>query len=240
MLIVFEDRPSDAPVVERVWRSHSERAGMFRSIAACNWEMVVTRLGGRTCLTVRGPESRVSAALCPPDGEWVGIRFRVGTFMPILRPGAVRDRNDIVLPDDGGRSFRLDGAAWEYPTYENAETFVARLVREGLVAADPLVGDSLQGGPQERSARTEQRRTLRVTGLTRGAIRQIERARHAAVLLRQGKSILDVTYAAGYFDQAHLTRSMRRFVGLTPAQIARGDEQLSLLYKTEFGPVATF
>ena len=31
MLIRFEDRPSDSPVVERVWRSHSERAGAFLS-----------------------------------------------------------------------------------------------------------------------------------------------------------------------------------------------------------------
>jgi hypothetical protein len=62
VLIRFADRPSDSPVVERVWRSHSDYAGTFQSMAACNWVMVVTRLAGRTYLTVRGPETRATSA----------------------------------------------------------------------------------------------------------------------------------------------------------------------------------
>ena len=31
MFIVFEDRTSDSPFVERVWRCHSERAGTFEA-----------------------------------------------------------------------------------------------------------------------------------------------------------------------------------------------------------------
>jgi hypothetical protein len=27
MFLIFDDRPSDSPFVERVWRCHSERAG---------------------------------------------------------------------------------------------------------------------------------------------------------------------------------------------------------------------
>jgi methylphosphotriester-DNA--protein-cysteine methyltransferase len=65
------------------------------------------------------------------------------------------------------------------------------------------------------------RRFLTATGLTPGTIRQIERARHALTLLRQGRPILDVVFEAGYFDQPHLTRSLRQFMGRTPAQIAR-------------------
>jgi hypothetical protein len=38
---------SDSPVIERVWRSHSDRAGVFHSMAACNWGMLITRLEGR-------------------------------------------------------------------------------------------------------------------------------------------------------------------------------------------------
>jgi hypothetical protein len=34
MFIVFDDnRPSDSPFIEPVWRCHSERAGMFVSVA---------------------------------------------------------------------------------------------------------------------------------------------------------------------------------------------------------------
>jgi AraC-like DNA-binding protein len=51
--------------------------------------------------------------------------------------------------------------------------------------------------------------------------------------LKQGHPILDVVHEAGYYDQAHLTRSLQRFVGQTPARIAQGREQLSLLYNRE-------
>jgi hypothetical protein len=54
MFLVFEERPSDSPYVERVWRSHSERAGTFLSVASSHIEMVVSRVRGRQFLTLRG------------------------------------------------------------------------------------------------------------------------------------------------------------------------------------------
>src|SRR5688572_22350576 len=139
MLITFEDRVSDSPFVERVWRSHSERAGIFHSIAACHWEMVVTRLQGKTSLTVRGPETVATMADLPPDGEWFAIRFKLGTCMPLLPPGLLRDHNVVTLPAATNRSFWLNGSALDYPDFDNAETFVRRLVRAGLVVADPAI-----------------------------------------------------------------------------------------------------
>lgn len=233
MFITFEDRSSDSPLVERVWRSQSERAGTFHSMASITWMMVVTRLAGRTYLTVRGPETRATAADCPADGDWIGVHFKLGTFMPLLPTGMLRDRNDVTLPEASSRSFWLNGSAWDYPSFENMETFVTRLVKRGLIATDPHVHAVLHGGPRRLSQRTEQRHFLRATGMTQATIRQIERARHAANLLRLGSPIAAVAYDAGYFDQAHLTRSLKHFVGQTPAQLIRGEEQLSLLYNTD-------
>jgi len=233
MFIIFEDRPSDSSLVERIWRSHSERAGKFLSIAACHWEMVVTKLPGKTMLTVRGPETSPATMDCPADGEWLGIRFKLGAFMPQFPVGGMLDRKDVNLPEATGRSFWLNGSAWEYPDFENAETFVNRLVRRGLIANDRLIQAALNGERQERSLRSAQRHFLRATGMTQGAIRQIERARYATNLLKQGVSILDAVHQAGYFDQAHLTRSLKHFIGQTPTQIIRAEEQLSFLYKTE-------
>lgn len=232
MFIVFEERLSDSPFVERIWRSHSQRAGTFHSIAESRWEMVVSRYEGRTSLTVRGPETKVTTAECPAHGEWIAIRFKLGTFMPLLRPGELRDRNDVALPPATTRSFWLNGSAWDYPDFENAEAFVDRLVRGGLVVADPTVKDALRGHSCDVTIRTAQRRFLTATGITHGTIHQIERARRATNLLRKGVSILDAAFEAGYYDQAHLTRSLRRWVGLTPLQIARAEEQLSFLYNT--------
>lgn len=232
MFIHFEERPSGSPFIEKVWRCHSDRTGIFSSIAACHWEMVVSRYEGRTSLTVRGPETRVSDAQCPADGEWFAMRFRLGTFMPKLPPGALRDRNDLTLPDASSRAFWLDGSALEYPSFENADTFVARLVRDGVIAVDARVTNVLRAHADGTHLRTAQRHFLKATGMTHNTIRQIERARHATLLLREGTSILDVVGEAGYYDQAHLTRSLRHFVGQTPAEVARAERQLSFLYKT--------
>jgi methylphosphotriester-DNA--protein-cysteine methyltransferase len=92
------------------------------------------------------------------------------------------------------------------------------------------VARAIRGELQQVSTRTEQRRVRQVTGLTHGTIHQIERARQATILLRDGMPILDVVEQAGYYDQPHLTRSLQRFIGLTPARIARAEQQLSLLY----------
>ena len=230
MLIHFDTRPSDSPLVDRVWRGRSERPGTFHSIAESRWEIVVTRHFGRSLVTVRGPESRATLAQLPPEGEWVGIRFKLGTFMPLMRTAELRDRNDLSLPNASSRSFWLDGSAWDFPSFDNAETFVSQLARAGLIMTDPTVEGTIRGDLQNISARTEQRRLLQITGLTRGAICQIERARSATLMLRGSKSIADVVHEAGYYDQAHLTRSLQRFIGLTPARIAGGEIQLSLLY----------
>jgi hypothetical protein len=232
LFIIFNDRPSDSPFIERVWCSHSERAGTFHSIAACHWGMVITRHGGKTSLTVRGPETKATMADCPALGEWFAIRFALGTFMPILRPGALRDRKTVTLPDESGRSFWLNGATWEYPDFENAETFVKRLMRAGLIAKDDSVLDVLHSSPQELSRRTAQRHFLQATGVSYSTIRQIERARYATNLLKQRFAISDAVHKAGYYDQPHLTRSLRRFIGQTPAQILLAKSQLSFLYNT--------
>jgi Helix-turn-helix domain len=234
MILRFDERASDSPYIERIWRSHSERAGSFSSIAASHWEMVVTRCHGETFLTVRGPETRATPMDCPADGEWLGIRFKLGAVLPHLPASGLVD-GALNLPEATSKSFWLHGAAWEFPTYENADTFVDLLVREGLLMCEPVVEAAIKGELSDLSLRTAQRHFLRTTGLTHSAIRQIERARSATILLRQGASILDAVHAAGYFDQPHLTRALRYYIGQTPAQIMdeRRSGQLSFLYKTQ-------
>jgi hypothetical protein len=231
-LLTFEERLSDLPFVERIWRSHSERAGTFLSVAACHFEMAVTRHQGKTFITLRGPETKATTAECPANGEWLGVRFKLGTFMPQFTPGRLRDRNDVTLPDATTYSFWLNGSAWEYPTFENAETFAKRLVTKSIVVHDASIDAALHDLPGALSLRSAQRHFLRAAGITRGTMRQIERARYAANLLRQGVSILDAVYLAGYFDQAHLTRSLKCRMGQTPADLKRARQQLSFLYKT--------
>ena len=230
--IRFEQRDSDHPFVEKVWRCHSERADSFLSVAASNFEMVVTRLEGKSYITLRGPETAATTLDCPAEGEWIAIRFKAGTFMSGFLPGSLRDHNDVTLPSATGRSFWLHGSALEYPTLENAETFVKRLTNSGILLRDPMVRDTLLRRPTVFSLRSLQRHFLRAAGVTYATFRQIERARIATNLLRERVAILDVVSRLGYFDQPHLARSLRRFIGQTPAELARAEKQLSFLYKT--------
>lgn len=219
MSMIFEHRPSDSPAIERVWRSHSEHASSFWSIAATHWEMVVSKYQGQTLLTVRGPETKATIMSYPAGVDFLGIDFKLGTFMPHLPPTCVMNLQDVNLPEAAANAFWLYGAAWEFPTFDNAETFVSRLVREGLLIHDPVVAAVLQDHQPAMSPRSIQYRFQQATGLTHRDIQQIKRARHTAACLKQGMSILDSVYEAGYSDQPHLTRALKRFLGLTPTQI---------------------
>lgn len=141
----------------------------------------------------------------------------------------------VDLPNASSRSFWLAGSAWQFPEFGNLDVFVARLIRAGLLVHEPAVGAALNGQRSPLSDRSIQRHFRRTTGVTLTAVRQINRARYATVLLQEGTPILDVVEAAGYYDQPHLTRSLRYFIGQTPAQLQdpANPEQLSLLYKTD-------
>lgn len=233
MFISFDaDRPSSSAFVERVWSCHSTSGGNFLAVASTHWELVVTRLAGDTIVTLHGPETRPREVYCPPDGEWFAIRFKAGTFMPALPVHRLINGNDVNLAPAFRGRFRLDGAAWEIPDFDNAEVFVGRLVRRGLLTRDTAVAAALEGDEDALHARTAQRHFLCSTGMSHAALKGIERARFAAQLLREGRPPVDVAHDAGYFDQAHLTRSLRKLIGLTPGAIARQERQLSFLYKT--------
>jgi Helix-turn-helix domain len=235
MIFNFDERPSDSPFVERIWRTQSERTGGFLSVAASQWEMVVSKYRGELTITVRGPETKVTPMNVTLVGsEFFGIIFKYGAFMPGFPVSDLVD-GDLDLPDASSKSFWLNGSAWQFPNYENADTFVDRLVRECLLDCDPIIEPVLRGEPQDLSPRSIQRRFVQATGLTHGSILQIERARHATMLLQEGISILDTVERAGYSDQAHLTRALKHLIGKTPAQIINKSEpeQMSLLFKTE-------
>jgi hypothetical protein len=170
---------------------------------------------------------------CPADGEWLAIRFKAGTFMPQLPVQRLMNNLGVNLPQLSKRSFLLDGRKWELPTFENAESFVKRLASKSLIARDPEVTAALSDEPTLLSARTAQRRFLQVVGMPYNSLRQIERARVAVNLIRESVPIADVVWQCGFYDHAHLTRSLQRWIGIPPSSVNSVDLQLSFLYKTE-------
>jgi hypothetical protein len=232
VFLQFEDRKSTSPFVERVWRCKSNAGGTFLSMAEGSIELVITRLPGFLAVTLRGPVSKGSMVECPPNGEWLAIRFCLGTYLPRIATAALIDHQDMQLPVLAGRRFWFGDLTWEIPDYENAEIFVERLAVAGVIARSQATDAAVEGDVDWMSQRSVQRHFRRVTGMTFSSYQQIQRARHAASMLISGSSILDTTFAAGYFDQAHLTRSVKHLIGMTPARLVRDRPQLSFSYKT--------
>ena len=66
-------------------------------------------------------------------------------------------------------------------------------------------------------------RTFRCeTGLTPHAYQLQKRLENAKVLLARGEPPSQVAFQVGFYDQSHLGKHFKRFVGVTPAQFVRG------------------
>lgn len=220
MGFVHEERPSDSPYVETITRGYTVGNGQTIRPAESHWHMVLVRYQGERMLVLTGSLTTSGIVAYTAGAEILWIKFKLGTFMPHLPARDLRDK-ETILPEARRDSFWLKGSAWQFPDYDNVETFVDRLVRAQILVHDPLVQDVLQGQLPEIAPRTLRHRFLRSTGLTQGYIYQFERAKKAQELLQQGASILDTVDEAGYYDQPHLTRSLKQLTGYTPAQILK-------------------
>ncbi|MEO8612057.1 MAG: AraC family transcriptional regulator [Chloroflexota bacterium] len=216
----YEERSSDSPLVHSFGWGCTEREGVTPMNADSQCYLLITYQDGKTRVALGGAVTKTWYMPYSAGGEWLGIRFTTGTFMPHM-PTNCLVNNLIYLPEAAGNRFWLNGCAWEVPALENADSFVKRLLQEEVLVHDPLLNAVLCDQPQDVSFSTVRRRFLRASGVTPGVMHQIQRARKAALLLKNGVSILDTVYETGYFDQPHLTRSLKHFMGYTPAQLLR-------------------
>jgi AraC-like DNA-binding protein len=218
----IENRIEPSDFVERIWRTRGVPDKAMISVAVPHWQIVVVKYSrGPTSVVVRGPETKASIVEIPQDAEFFGMEFKLGTFMPAL---AVATLVDVGRELDAVSSTKINlaGSNWEIPSFESAADFVTCLVRDGALDRDPVVEQTLLRKPVAITERSVQRRFLRATGLTYGTVRQIERAERTVALLTAGTSIVDAVELAGYSDQAHMTRSLQRFLGKTPGKLASG------------------
>ncbi len=219
MAVISQTRLSSSPYVETVWQVQAMTDGCDTVKADVSWDMLIWLRDGKTTVSIWGPMTKTARIPHSAGDECLGIRFKAGTFMPHLAAEKLLVDQGITLPQTTGKTFWFDSSTWQLPDYENADTFVDWMARRGLVARDPLVDAVLQGQSSDASLRSVQRRFLRTIGLTPSYVRYIERAQQAAALLEQGVPILDVVYVLDYTDQSHLTKSLKKLVGQTPAQI---------------------
>jgi hypothetical protein len=221
MGLTFDTRPSDSSWISSVWTSRSEQVATMTAVASETWGLVFWWQEGVARAAVVGPESRTATAPVPEHADFVGIQLAVGTSLRMADTASLVD-GGIDLPDVSRRGFWLDGRRWHTPRPDDAEALVAALVRDGALVRDPVVTEVLRGARPGVSDRTVERRFRAATGLTRGAVEQIARVRHAAELLAAGELTEDVVEKLGYYDEPHLARMLRRYVGRTAQQLRTG------------------
>ena len=215
----FENRMVPTRFVRRIWRTPSSRTPNMISIANPTWSIVFEqKSSGAKSVFLHGPETVATTVDIPQEAEYFGIEFELGAFAPSLAMAELTD-NSLSLLILSDRSCVLFGDTVEIPTFDNADVFINRLVRNGLLVGEDTIEQALLRQPVALTDRSIQRRFMAATGLTYGTIRQLDRAERAADLLGRGTPILDVVETEGFSDQPHLTRSVKKFLGKTPGEI---------------------
>ena len=197
-----------------------------------------------------GPDSGPVLAPSPPGSVFAGVRFRPGAGGPALGLplSAVRDQRldraslRTALPGGrgGGLNRRVHGGL---PPGEALRRLV-RLAGEMVAAGppDPLVvaavGQLGGSGARDRTAfqissvardlgiseRQLHRRCVAAAWYGPVLLRRVLRFRRVVSRIDAGGALDDLASlaaAAGYADQAHLTRESRELAGLPPAALAR-------------------
>ncbi len=198
-----------------------QRAGSLLVPPDGTWDFVFIRSAQGTCVIRSGLTTKPVRLRYTGTEEVLAVSFKASVRMMAADPVASLDQGFVLAGDH--KRFAIGGEIFEIPTFGNADVFVERLQKHGLLERNAAVQAILDGEPIAASARTLQRQFKLTTGMTHKRFTMIERAKLAAQRLRQGEATQNVTHALGFYDQAHLINSLREIVGLTPSQLILPD-----------------
>ena len=209
-----------------------------------------------------GTETTAWTFRLPAGVEAAGIRFRPGVAAAVFGFDGTEVANrrvplDAVLAGPAAR--RLDdrlGDAVGAPVGRaavleaEARAWLSRATR----AVDPVAAAAASAAPNGApapidalahelglSSRQLHRRCLRSFGYGAATLLRILRLQRFLALADQPRSLARLAAAAGYSDQAHLTRECRALAGLTPGELRRtpGLTTASDPFKTARPPTGT-
>lgn len=213
------DSPSAARFIAHVHRVSYAAPSQDELRPDGSWDLVFRQdREGRLMVLQTGQTDQVVQLDTAAGDSYFSIAFRPEVYMP-SRPGADMINRGHVHALAGPRDVVIGGERLELPSFENVEQFVMLLARRGLIEVDLLLQRAAAGGWRQLDDRSLQRHSTHVTGMSPKKLQQILRADAAHALLLKGQRPADVAAELGYTDQAHLTHSLRRILGLTPGQL---------------------
>ncbi len=184
MTIVFEQRASDSPYIESVTQGYTVSNGRTIRPAEYCWHMVFVKEQGSFHPIIAGPFTSAGDVSWSKNAEILWLKFKPGVFMPHL-PFSHLLNSELALPEATGQSFWLKSATWASPTFENAEVFVNRLIKDEVLVQDSVVSAVLQGQPHDMASRTVRHHFQRATGQTQKQIQQAMRAFTSLIVARK-------------------------------------------------------
>lgn len=182
-------------------------------------------------LLVAGPDTRAFVPDGPP-APWAGLRFFPGAAPAFLGVPAheLRDRRvELAQLWPSSQVRRLSGRIAASPCPAAA---LEALALERAAPPEPALRalvSALAAGRAVASAADElgigarqlHRRSLAAFGYGPKTLARILRLRRALSLTRTGVPYAETAVRAGYADQAHLSRDVREFTGLTLGELRR-------------------
>lgn len=213
----FISRLSDSPFIRQVWQAQFTGDGQLSVTADGTWDIVFSEHNDKVTCLITGPTTKVNTYNYYKNQWALGIQFKEGTYLLGMPAREVINANRSVAAEQG--TISLKGHVFTVPTYENAEQFVQQLCNFKLLARDVVIEQTLQKKDTTTPVRSIQRHFIATTGIPLSRHQQIMRAQKAAQLLRIGMAITAVVHECGYYDQAHLNRSIKQFLGTTPQRL---------------------
>jgi len=211
-------------------------------------------------LVVAGPATGPALSHIPAGAAAVGVRFRVGAAGGALglpaselldrtvgledlwgAPGAELAERLATAPDARAG---LAVLAAEVARRGSERGAIDAVVRAAAVrAARPGVAVEALGAVVGLGERQLRRRFADAVGYGPKTLQRILRFQRFLALAQRDGDLASVAFAAGYADQAHLTRESRRLAGLPPAALLRSGAgpagERSDSFKTPFTAPAT-
>jgi len=225
MAFHYTDKSSRSSFVETIWQTVDMDDGVYMAPADGSWDLIFTYENGGIRVLFSGPTSRPTPTPYKAGNINVGIRFRPGAFMTQVSSRDMLDKIEI-LPVENNETFRLLGHIFAIPTFETADVLIEQMERANLLGEDEVVDRVLRGAETPLTNRSVQRHVRQSTGLPLGHHRRIQQAQQAVALLQKGYTPIKAAYEAGYADQAHMTRTLKKLTSYTPAEIAAASEQI--------------
>lgn len=219
MTQIHNSRPSNHPFIETVWDSKNVTDGTYVATPDGAWDLIVMiEKDGSRQVMLTGQATKPTTVPYRAGTGSVVISFIPGAYLSHLTGEEMIDLIEM-LPNFDETHFNLAGHTFEIPSYDTVELLVEKMITAGILKHDNVVDTILEGDQKAISPRVAQRHFVKATGMTQSYLMQIRRAQEAVRLLQKGEKPIDVALNAGYSDQPHLAKSLKKIMGSSPSNV---------------------